>query len=176
MGLDDFHVRFNATGRVGAKCRVLETGAIAAGDEVVVESRPAHDVTVTRVATGMTGDQARGLLDSGLVLVSQGAQPRDSGPPSGAEGPLVVPSLNLSAFLGRQVQIPGHRGIQAPHMKRLSTGSGACRISVPSGAQGRVGTRADAFSFSIASTIARTPFSVETIIGIRAPAFISEAM
>ena len=71
MGLDDFHVRFNATGRVGAKCRVLETGAIAAGDEVVVESRPAHDVTVTRVATGMTGDQARGLLDSGLGLVSK---------------------------------------------------------------------------------------------------------
>jgi MOSC domain-containing protein YiiM len=70
MGIDDFHVRFNASGRVGAKCRVVAEGAIAAGDEVVVEARPAHDVTVARVATGMSSGQARGLLATDLALVA----------------------------------------------------------------------------------------------------------
>ena len=61
---------------------------------------------------------------------------------------------------------------------RLSTGSGACFITIDRGAQGMGGTQASAFSFSIAATIARTPFSVETISGWSAatPSFISEAM
>ncbi len=70
MGIEDFHVGFNATGRVGALCRVLEAGEIAAGDEVVVEHRPEHPVSIGTYVTGMTPHQARALLDSGTPLTS----------------------------------------------------------------------------------------------------------
>src|SRR5690606_26088875 len=43
-----------------------------------------------------------------------------------------------------------------------SNGIGACRITTPNGRHGQAGTAALGCSFSIARTIARTPFSVET--------------
>ena len=46
-GFDDrtWVKRFTADGRPGPYLRVLETGVVAAGDPVVVEHRPDHDVT-----------------------------------------------------------------------------------------------------------------------------------
>lgn len=70
MGIERFHVDFNASGRVGAMCRVLEPGTVAAGDAVVVEHRPEHEVSIGVLVTGMTSTQARGLLDSGVPLTS----------------------------------------------------------------------------------------------------------
>ncbi|MGI8523540.1 MAG: MOSC domain-containing protein [Nocardioides sp.] len=70
MGVDGFHAEFNRTGRVGALCRVLETGAIRAGDEVVVEHRPDHSATLGDYVTGLSPAQARSLLDADLALVS----------------------------------------------------------------------------------------------------------
>jgi len=70
MGIDDFHIDFNRTGRVGAMCSVLEPGTIAAGDPVVVEHLPGHDVTIGVLATGMTPAQARGLLESDVSLTT----------------------------------------------------------------------------------------------------------
>jgi MOSC domain-containing protein YiiM len=46
----DLVERFLAAGRLGAYLRVLRGGSVAAGDPVVVRSRPAHDVTVAEVA------------------------------------------------------------------------------------------------------------------------------
>ena len=70
MGIERFHVRFNATRRVGALLRVLETGAITAGDTVVVESTPGHGVTVGDLATGPDAASMRRLLDSGVPLAA----------------------------------------------------------------------------------------------------------
>src|SRR5918993_3233503 len=59
----------------------------------------------------------------------------------------------------------------------LSTPTGTCLTTRPSGPQGHAGTRADFFSFSMASTMARTPFSVEVISGVLAEVpDISETM
>ena len=68
MGIDQFHLRFNATGRVGAMLKVLIPGTIRAGDVITVDSRPDHDVTVADLATGPNADQMRELLDSGVPL------------------------------------------------------------------------------------------------------------
>jgi MOSC domain-containing protein YiiM len=68
MGIDRFHVRFNASGRVGALLKVLEPGTIEAGSEVVVVDRPDHDVTIAALAAGPDADQMRGLLESGVPL------------------------------------------------------------------------------------------------------------
>lgn len=70
MGVEGFHMDFNRTGRVGAMCKVLEPGTITAGDPVTIEHRPAHDVTIGVLATGMTPAQALGLLDAGVSLTS----------------------------------------------------------------------------------------------------------
>jgi MOSC domain-containing protein YiiM len=70
MGVDEFHVGFNRTGRVGAMCRVLEPGTITAGDPVVVEHVPRHDVTIGVLVTGMTPDQARELLAADVSLTA----------------------------------------------------------------------------------------------------------
>ncbi|QIK66297.1 MOSC domain-containing protein [Nocardioides sp. HDW12B] len=71
VGVDGFHLDFNATGRVGAMCRVVREGSVGAGDEVEVLDRPAHDVTVADLATGLTGPQAAALLDSGVALADK---------------------------------------------------------------------------------------------------------
>src|SRR6478609_8268228 len=68
MGIEGFHVRFNASGRVGALLKVLEPGTIEAGADVVVVERPPHDVTVAALAGGPDADQMRGLLESGVSL------------------------------------------------------------------------------------------------------------
>ena len=74
---------------------------------------------------------------------------------------------------------PGdHRHDGGSQSRRLNTGSGACFMTGASTDQGSGGTHASATSFSMADTIAFTPFSVETIIGVRSRtcSFISEAM
>jgi MOSC domain-containing protein YiiM len=68
VGIEDFHLRFNATGRVGAMLRVLEPGRLQAGDEVHVVSRPGHGVTIGRYLTGPEPEAARRLLDSDVKL------------------------------------------------------------------------------------------------------------
>ena len=62
--------------------------------------------------------------------------------------------------------------------RRLKIGSGACFMTGASTDHGSGGTQASATSFSMAATIAFTPFSVETISGVlsRTCSFISEAM
>lgn len=67
VGVDRFHVRFNATGRVGAMLRVLREGSVAVGDPVVVTA-PGHGVTVSDLATGVSAEQMQRLLDSGVPL------------------------------------------------------------------------------------------------------------
>jgi len=68
MGIERFHHRFNATGRVGAMLAVVTPGVIAAGDEIVVEQRPDRDVTIAAMAIGPTGAQLQRMLDSGVPL------------------------------------------------------------------------------------------------------------
>ena len=63
------------------------------------------------------------------------------------------------------------------HMIFRTRGSGRWRIALPSGTHGQAGTSALAFSFSIASTMARTPGSVSTMNGVfLTRSFISERM
>ena len=68
VGIEGFHMRFNAAGRVGALLRVVEPGTLTAGDEVELVSRPEHDVTVSLLATGADAVHMRGLLESGVPL------------------------------------------------------------------------------------------------------------
>ncbi len=70
LGLEGFHLRFNRTGRVGALCRVLETGTLRAGDPVEVGERPDHDLTIADLARGPDPEQMRRLLDSGVPLAA----------------------------------------------------------------------------------------------------------
>jgi MOSC domain-containing protein YiiM len=70
MGLEGFHVAFNRTGRVGAMCRVVQPGVVRAGDEITIDHEPDHEVSIGVLATGMTPEQAQGLLDSGVSLTS----------------------------------------------------------------------------------------------------------
>ncbi len=53
---DDSHwvKRFADAGRPGPYLRVLEPGALQAGDDLVVEHRPDHDVTVTTLFRALT--------------------------------------------------------------------------------------------------------------------------
>lgn len=69
IGIDRFHTRFNATGRVGALLKVLVPGTLTAEDEVVVVQRPDHGVPVGDLAVGADAHQMRRLLDSGVPLV-----------------------------------------------------------------------------------------------------------
>ena len=68
IGIEGFHVWFNASGRVGALLRVIECGALRAGDRVVVESRPDHEVTVAALGRGVDASKVRHLLDCGVPL------------------------------------------------------------------------------------------------------------
>ncbi|HVU73968.1 MAG TPA: MOSC domain-containing protein [Mycobacteriales bacterium] len=63
--------RFTQAGRPGPYFRVLEEGAVAAGDAIVVEQRPAHDVTVGELFRALTMD--RSLLPR--LLVVEGLKP-----------------------------------------------------------------------------------------------------
>lgn len=70
VGVEDFHRTLHESGRVGAMCRVLETGTIEVGLPVLVEAVPHHDVTVSQVSAGLTPDQAARLLSSGVPLAA----------------------------------------------------------------------------------------------------------
>jgi len=68
MGIARFHHMFDKSARVGAMLRVRKGGTVRAGASVRVEQRPTHGVTVRQVSDGLTPEQARSLLDSGLDL------------------------------------------------------------------------------------------------------------
>ncbi len=62
LGLHGYDVhqwqkRFTASGRPGPYLRVLEPGALTAGDGIVVEHRPDHDVSVTTLFKALTTDR-----------------------------------------------------------------------------------------------------------------------
>jgi MOSC domain-containing protein YiiM len=66
----DLVERFLAAGRLGAYLRVVRGGTVAAGDPVIVRSRPDHDVTVAEVArirTRATAEAARLVSVEGLA-------------------------------------------------------------------------------------------------------------
>ncbi|HEU4329671.1 MAG TPA: MOSC domain-containing protein [Lapillicoccus sp.] len=69
MGIEDFHLEFLRSGRVGAMCRVLAEGEVRADDPVRRVLRPKHRVTIGRLARDTTTPlQMRELLDSGIPL------------------------------------------------------------------------------------------------------------
>lgn len=59
-GFDDSRwvKRFTAEGRPGPYLRVLEPGWLSAGNEIVVEHRPDHDVTVSTMFRALTTDRS----------------------------------------------------------------------------------------------------------------------
>lgn len=50
--------RFTALGRPGPYLRVLEPGTLTVGDEIVVEHRPGHDVTVSTMFRALTTERS----------------------------------------------------------------------------------------------------------------------
>lgn len=70
MGIENFHIRFNATGRVGAMLKICEPGLVHAGDPITVVDRPDHGVRVCDLTTGPDATQMRRLLDSGIPLAT----------------------------------------------------------------------------------------------------------
>ena len=60
MGEPQWVRRFAEHGRTGAYLAVVEAGVVEAGDPVVVESRPAHDVTVPMLFRAGTGERELG--------------------------------------------------------------------------------------------------------------------
>ena len=69
MGIEGFHLEFLKSGRVGAMCRVVAQGEVRVGDRVRRVVRPAHHVTIGRLARdSATPEQMKELLDSGLSL------------------------------------------------------------------------------------------------------------
>jgi MOSC domain-containing protein YiiM len=68
MGMDGFQLRFHATGRVGALLKVLTPGTLTAGDQITVELRPDHGVSVSDLAAGPDAEQMERLLESGVPL------------------------------------------------------------------------------------------------------------
>jgi MOSC domain-containing protein YiiM len=57
-GVPDLVKRFTAAGRPGAFLRVVELGAVRAGDPVEVVSRPGHGVTVANLMAARAGDRS----------------------------------------------------------------------------------------------------------------------
>lgn len=60
MGEPQWVRRFADRGRTGAYLAVVEAGVVEPGDPVVVESRPAHEVTVPMLFRAGTGDRELG--------------------------------------------------------------------------------------------------------------------
>jgi MOSC domain-containing protein YiiM len=58
LGEEHWVRRFTAEARPGAYLRVLEVGELAAGDDIVVEQRPDHDVTIGLAFRAMTTDRS----------------------------------------------------------------------------------------------------------------------
>lgn len=67
-GIDGFHKRFNASGRVGALLKVLIPGTLAASASITVVERPEHVVTVAALASRPDPRQMRRLLESEVSL------------------------------------------------------------------------------------------------------------
>lgn len=63
--------RFHQEGRPGAYLKVLKTGTLAAGDEVTVLEKPAHEVTVGGLFGGQDPAKMQGMLDSGVDLAEE---------------------------------------------------------------------------------------------------------
>lgn len=59
MGQDGFPRLFAAAGRPGAYLRILAEGTVAGGDELIIEHRPVHGVTVRMVADAYHRDHSR---------------------------------------------------------------------------------------------------------------------
>jgi len=62
MGLNGYDAarwqkRFTTTGRPGPYLRVLEPGVLQVGDALIVEHRPAHDVTVSTMFRALTTER-----------------------------------------------------------------------------------------------------------------------
>jgi MOSC domain-containing protein YiiM len=70
FGIDNFHIRFNTIGRVGAMLKVHEPGLVGAGDPITVVDRPDHGVRVCDLATGPDATEMWRLLDSGIPLAA----------------------------------------------------------------------------------------------------------
>jgi MOSC domain-containing protein YiiM len=70
IGIDDFHIRFNTTGLVGAMLKVREPGVVRAGDPITVVDRPHHGVRVRDLVTGPDATGMQRLLDSGIPLAT----------------------------------------------------------------------------------------------------------
>jgi MOSC domain-containing protein YiiM len=58
MGTADFVDLFDVVARHGTYLRIVEEGAVAAGDEIVLESRPDDTLTVGELAAAREGDDA----------------------------------------------------------------------------------------------------------------------
>jgi MOSC domain-containing protein YiiM len=58
MAQEGWARRFTEVGRPGAYLRVIEPGAVRAGDPVVLRHRPAHDVTITMALFAFTLEPA----------------------------------------------------------------------------------------------------------------------
>jgi MOSC domain-containing protein YiiM len=68
MGDEGFPDRFEAAGRPGAYLRIVQEGAITAGDLIVVEPAPQPAVTVVALATGALDEAGwRRVADDGRV-------------------------------------------------------------------------------------------------------------
>jgi len=70
IGIDNFHIRFTAAGRVGAMLKVREPGLVRAGEPVTVVDRPRHGVRVRDLVTGPDAAAMQRLLDSGIPLAA----------------------------------------------------------------------------------------------------------
>jgi MOSC domain-containing protein YiiM len=70
IGIENFHIRFNAIGRVGAMLKVREPGPVCAGDPITIVDRPRHGVRVCDLAAGPDATGMQRLLDSGIPLAS----------------------------------------------------------------------------------------------------------
>ena len=70
VGIDGFHREFAKAGRIGALCRVLEVGWVAADDPAEVVLEPEHGVTVAHVSLGLTSHQGWALLNAQLGLAA----------------------------------------------------------------------------------------------------------
>jgi MOSC domain-containing protein YiiM len=70
MGDPQFHRRFTASRRVGAYLKVLEPGAIAAGDPIEIAFRPDHDLTIGGYFDPPDPYRMRRVLESGIDLAA----------------------------------------------------------------------------------------------------------
>jgi MOSC domain-containing protein YiiM len=82
MGEQRWVKRFTVRGRTGAYLRVLTPGPVQAGDAVVVESRPDHEITVPLMFRALTTERhLLPRLDGGRTRPQRRGPPRARGLP-----------------------------------------------------------------------------------------------